>query len=84
MVRVSMTKLADYAEKAHINFFETLAIQCADLNSTEQLTVVLMILQAVRELLKDEVGEELVSEVESALKEYFKDVENRRRREYED
>lgn len=68
-MRVSISKIATYAQPMHNKFFEILTSHCADLNGAEQLTTLLMILTVVRETAIKEYGEEVVKEIEEKLKE---------------
>lgn len=67
-MKVSLSKLVKYARPAHNNFFELLSTHCADLNGAEQLTVIMMIVSAIRETAIETYGLETIEEIESKLK----------------
>lgn len=67
-MKVSVSKVATYAQPLHNRFFELLDSYCADLNGAEQLTTVLMITTIIRETAVNSYGEEVVREIEEKLK----------------
>lgn len=67
-MKVSISKVATYAQPMHNKFFELLSSYCADLNGAEQLTTLIMIITIIRETAIQEFGEEIIKEIEEKLK----------------
>ena len=75
-MKVSISKVATYAQPMHNKFFELLSSYCADLNGTEQLTTLIMIITIIRDTAIEEYGEKIIKEIEDALKKMKLEGEN--------
>lgn len=66
-MKVSISKVATYAQPIHHEFLRIFSTHCADLGGAEQLIAILMIISIMRDTAIHIYGEETVKEIEDIL-----------------